>query len=49
MQFDILTIFPNIFDSYFSESIIKRASEKNLIDIKIHDIRDFGFGKWKES
>lgn len=48
MQFDILTIFPNIFSSYFSESIIKRALEKNLIDIKIHDIRDFGEGKWKQ-
>ena len=48
MQFDILTIFPNIFSSYFSESIIKRALEKELIDIRIHDIRDFGFGKWKQ-
>lgn len=48
MQFDILTIFPDIFNSYFSESIIKRALEKNLIDVKIHDIRDFGEGKWKQ-
>ncbi len=48
MQFDILTIFPNAFDSYFSESIIKRALEKKLININIHDIREFGEGKWKK-
>jgi tRNA (guanine37-N1)-methyltransferase len=48
MQFDILTIFPNAFTSYFSESIIKRALDKKLISINISDIRDFGFGKWKK-
>ena len=41
MRFDIITIFPKIFDSYFNESIIKRAREKKLIDIKIWDLRDF--------
>lgn len=41
MRFDIITIFPGIFDSYFNESIIKRAREKKLIDIHTHNIRDF--------
>ncbi|MEK7598528.1 MAG: tRNA (guanosine(37)-N1)-methyltransferase TrmD [Patescibacteria group bacterium] len=41
MQFDIITIFPKIFDSYFSESIIKRALEKRLIKINVHNLRDF--------
>ena len=41
MRFDIITIFPNIFDSYFKESIIKRAQEKGKIKIKIWDLRDF--------
>lgn len=41
MKFDIVTIFPGIFDSYFSESIIKRAKNGNFIDIKIHNLRDF--------
>ncbi len=41
MRFDIITIFPKIFDSYFSESMIKRAREKKLIDIRIHNLRDF--------
>ncbi len=48
MQFDILTIFPNAFESYFSESIIKRALDKKLININIYDIREFGEGKWKQ-
>lgn len=48
MQFDILTIFPNAFESYFSESIIKRALDKKFITINIHDIREFGEGKWKQ-
>ncbi len=41
MKFDILTIFPKIFDSYTSESIIKRAQEKGLIKIQAHNLRDF--------
>jgi tRNA (guanine37-N1)-methyltransferase len=39
MRFDILTIFPNIFDSYLQESIIKRALQAGKIEIHIHDIR----------
>jgi tRNA (guanine37-N1)-methyltransferase len=40
IQFDIITIFPEIFDSYFHESIIKRAQKRKLIKIKIHNLRD---------
>jgi len=45
LRFDIITIFPNIFDSYFKESIIKRALEKRLIKINIHNLRDFAKDK----
>ena len=41
MKFDILTIFPKIFYSYFNESILKRAQKKGLIKIGVHNIRDF--------
>ncbi|MCA9365038.1 MAG: tRNA (guanosine(37)-N1)-methyltransferase TrmD [Candidatus Moranbacteria bacterium] len=41
MQIDLITIFPNIFDSYISESIIKRAREKNIIDVNVHNLRDY--------
>ncbi|HOF50234.1 MAG TPA: tRNA (guanosine(37)-N1)-methyltransferase TrmD [Candidatus Colwellbacteria bacterium] len=41
MKFDILTIFPKAFESYFNESILKRAAEKKLIRIKLWDLRSF--------
>ena len=41
MTFHIITIFPKIFDSYFNESILKRAQTNKLIDIKIHNLRDW--------
>ncbi len=47
MTFHIITIFPKIFDSYFSESIIKRAREKKFIDVKIHNLRDYTKDKRK--
>ena len=47
MKFNIITIFPKIFNSYFNESILKRAQKKNLIDIKIHNLRDWTTDKHK--
>ena len=43
IQFDIITIFPEIFSSYFSESIISRGQKKKLIKISVHNLR-----KWTE-
>ena len=45
MRFDILTIFPRILDSYFNESILRRAREKKIIEIKAHNIRQFAKDK----
>lgn len=47
MKFDIITIFPEIFKSYFSESIIKRAQEKKLVKIQVHNLRDYTTDKHK--
>jgi tRNA (guanine37-N1)-methyltransferase len=47
IRFDIITIFPRIFDSYLKESFIKKAQEKGLIKIKIHNLRDFTKNKHK--
>ena len=47
MQFYIITIFPDIFDSYFSESIVKRAQQKKLIKINVHNLRDYTKDKHK--
>jgi tRNA (guanine37-N1)-methyltransferase len=41
MKFDILTLFPGMFSGPFDESIIKRAKDKQLIDISLHNIRDW--------
>ena len=40
MRFDILTLFPESFSSYFDASIIKRARDKKIIDIHFYNIRD---------
>lgn len=45
IKFNILTIFPHIFESYFSESIIKRALKKKLTKIKIYNLRDYTIDK----
>src|SRR3972149_11987934 len=45
IRFDVITIFPNIFDSYLNESMIKRARAKRLIDICVHDLRKFSEDK----
>ncbi|MFH1705579.1 MAG: tRNA (guanosine(37)-N1)-methyltransferase TrmD [Patescibacteria group bacterium] len=39
IKFDIITIFPEIFDSYFKESIINKAQKKGLIKVNIHNLR----------
>ncbi|HEX3052921.1 MAG TPA: tRNA (guanosine(37)-N1)-methyltransferase TrmD, partial [Aggregatilineaceae bacterium] len=41
MQFDILTLFPTMFEGPLTESILKRAQEKNLLTIRFHNIRDY--------
>lgn len=45
MRIDILTIFPEMFQGPFSESIIRRAISKNLVEIHIHNIRDYSVTK----
>lgn len=45
MKFDIITIFPKILDSYLAEAQLKRAVSKNLVEIKVHDLRDYAEDK----
>lgn len=47
MRFDIVTIFPTIFENYFNTSIIRRAQDKKLIKIRIHNLRDWATDKHK--
>lgn len=41
MKIDILTLFPNMFTGFINESIIKRAINNNLVEINVHNIRDY--------
>ncbi len=45
MKFDIITLFPEFFNSVFDCSILKKAQEKKLISIGVHNLRQFGIGK----
>ena len=47
MKIDIITLFPEMFKGPFSESIVKRAQEKNLLKIKIHNLRKWVKDKHK--
>ena len=49
MRFDILTIFPNSFNSYLNESILKIAQSKQKIEIHTHDIRAYTKNKHKKT
>ena len=48
LQFDIITIFPNVFVPILNESIIKRAKGKGLVKINLHNLRDFSLDKHKK-
>ena len=41
MKIDVLTLFPDMFNGVFNESIIKRALDNKLIEINVHNIRDY--------
>src|SRR5438128_1118012 len=47
MRFDVLTLFPEIFQGYFTQSILKLALEKGLVEIHLWNIRDWAEGKHK--
>ena len=45
MRFDVITILPNFFDSFLKESLIRKALDKKLIDIRVHNLRKWAKGK----
>ena len=47
MKIDVLTIFPEYFDSIFEFGIIRRAKLAEIVEIKVHDIREFAADKHK--
>jgi len=41
MRFDVLTLFPEIFSGYLGQSLLKRAIEAGLVDVRLYDIRNW--------
>ena len=45
MRFDVLTLFPGMFPSYLGQSVLKLAIERGLVDVQLHNIRDWAHDK----
>src|SRR5512136_6210 len=41
MEFDVFTLLPDVFPSYLESSILQRARKRGLIDVRVHNIRDW--------
>lgn len=47
MRFDVLTLFPDLFESYLSQSLLKLAIQRGLVSVKLWNFRDWATGKRK--
>ena len=48
LRFDIVSIFPGMFESPFGDSIIQRAREEGLLDLRVHDLRGYSLNKHRK-
>lgn len=48
MRIDILTVVPGLLESPFNYSIVKRAKEKGLVEIHVHNLRDYATNKYRQ-
>jgi tRNA (guanine37-N1)-methyltransferase len=48
MRIDIITVVPGLLEGPFSHSILKRAEDKGLARIQVHNLRDYASGKQKQ-
>ena len=48
VQIDIITVMPELLDGPFAHSILKRAEQKGLAKVRLHQLRDYGSGKHKQ-
>ena len=48
MRIDIITVLPEILDGPLNNSIIKRATDKGIAEVHIHDLREYGLGRHKQ-
>lgn len=48
MRIDIISVMPELLEGPFSHSILKRAREKGLLEVVVHNLRDYGLGRHKQ-
>lgn len=48
MRFDVLTLFPDMFTGYLSQSLLKKALDRQLVEVHLHNIRDWAQGKHQQ-
>jgi tRNA (guanine37-N1)-methyltransferase len=48
MRIDIITCLPSLLDSFFAASILKRAQDKQLVTVQLHDLRDYAVNKHRQ-
>ena len=48
MRFDVLTLFPELFESYLGQGLLKLAINRGLVDVQTHNFRQFADGKHKQ-
>jgi tRNA (guanine37-N1)-methyltransferase len=49
MRIDIITCLPKLLDSFFAHSILKRAADKQLVEVQVHDLREYSTHKQKQT
>ena len=48
LRIDVLTLFPEMFSGYLGQSLLKRAIDAGIVDVQIHNIRDWAQGKHRQ-
>jgi tRNA (guanine37-N1)-methyltransferase len=48
MRFDVLTLFPEMFSGYLGQSLLKRAIDAGIVDVRLHNVRDWATGKHRQ-
>lgn len=48
MRIDLITVLPDLVRSPLDHSILRRAQDKGLVDVRVHDLRDWGLGRYRQ-
>ena len=48
MQFDVVSLFPDIFTGYLDQSLLKKAIDRELVTVRLHNLRDWAQGKHQQ-